>query len=117
MTHPQWSPETLVGSFGQQVFSLMVTVLWRGVNSSPGELQERPLLAAPQLGSGWGIPARGLRTFLPRGGNALGCLGATGGVSPGDLIAGLSRHSYRPPTETGALPQPRLRLALMEEPR
>lgn len=87
MTHPQWSPETLVGSFAQQVFSLMVSELCSRVNPSPVEQLERPLLAAPQLGAGWGIPARGLGTLLPRGGDALGCLGATGGASPGDLTA------------------------------
>lgn len=115
MTHPQWSPETLVGSFAQQVLSLMVSEFWSGVNSSPLELLESPCLGAPQLGAGRGTPARGLGALLPRGGGCFGLPWSDRRGQPRDLIAELSRDSYRLPTETGALPQPGLRLALMEE--
>lgn len=72
MTHPQWPPETLVGSFAQQVFSLMVSELWSGVESSPVELLERPLLAAPQLVAGGGTLARGSGNPSP---SRRGCFG------------------------------------------
>lgn len=72
MTHPQWPPETLVGSFAQQVFSLMVSELWSGVKSSPAELLERPLLAAPQLVAGGETLARGSGNPSP---SRRGCFG------------------------------------------
>lgn len=68
MTHPQWSPETLVGSFAKQVFSLAVSELGEGSNPALAELLERPLLAAPQFGAGWGTPlclAQGLGDPCP----------------------------------------------------
>lgn len=58
MTHPQWSPETLVGSFAKQVFSLTAGELGVGSNPALAELLESPLLAAPQFGAGWGTPLR-----------------------------------------------------------
>lgn len=98
MTHPQMSPETLVGSFAQQVLSLMVSELWSGVKPSPVELLERPLLA--------GEPPHGAQGPLSlEQGMLRAALEPRAEPAPG-LIAGLSRHSYRPPTDTGAFPQP-----------
>lgn len=67
MTHPQWSPETPVGSFAQQVFSL----IWRGVNSSPVEQLEGLSLLHPSLGLA-GDPRTGLWDPSPSG---RGCFG------------------------------------------
>lgn len=54
----QLSPESLVGSFAKQVFSLTVSALGAGSNPALAGLLERPLLATAHFGAGWGTPLR-----------------------------------------------------------
>lgn len=124
MTHPQWSPETLVGSFAKQVFSLTVSALGAGSNPALAGLLQRPLLATAHFGACWGTPlrlAQGLGDPSPSPSVKDGtcCLvfrlggGRTRVFDGGGYLS--TAITIKP--KTGKLPQLRVLSPPMEEPR